>query len=118
MKTSSKTIRPYLTKDGSVVRELMHPEKHGCRNLSFAEAEIEKGRSTVLHRHRGSEEIYHVTAGAGLMTLGSEQFPIYPGDTICILPGVPHWVMNTGKESLRILCCCAPPYAHDDTEIL
>jgi mannose-6-phosphate isomerase-like protein (cupin superfamily) len=40
------------------------------------------------------------------------------GDTVCIPPGTPHCVENTGTEPLRILCACAPPYAHDDTELL
>jgi mannose-6-phosphate isomerase-like protein (cupin superfamily) len=118
MKTSMKNIQPYLTKDGSMIRELMHPDMHGSRNLSFAVAEIEPGRATDLHRHALSEEIYHVTGGEGMMTFGKEYFSIQTGDTICIQPGTPHKVLNTGKEPLRILCCCAPPYSHSDTEIL
>ena len=96
----------------------MHPKKHACRNLSFAEAAIEPGRTTDLHRHEEAEEIYHVVSGEGMMTLGPEQFSIAPGDTICIRPDTPHKVANTGKKSLRILCCCSPPYSHDDTELL
>jgi len=41
-----------------------------------------------------------------------------PGDTICIPPGTPHCIENTGIEALHLLCCCAPAYAHDDTELL
>lgn len=118
MKTSMNNIQPYLTKDGSLIRELMHPDMNGSRNLSFAEAEIEKGKATALHRHLLSEEIYHVTRGEGMMTLGREHFSIHSGDTICIYPGTPHRVVNSGNEPLRILCCCAPPYSHSDTEIL
>lgn len=104
--------------DGSLIRELMHPDTHGNRNQSFAEAVIEEGKSTGLHRHQVSEEIYHVVQGKGLMTLGDDQFPIQAGDTICIHPGVLHRVVNTANESLKFFCCCAPPYSHSDTEIL
>jgi len=108
----------YPTKDGSTIRELMHPAVHGSVNQSLAEATIEPGQGTQLHRHRLSEEIYHVTVGEGLMTLGDEQFPIAVGDTVCIPPGTPHAVVNTGTKPLRILCACSPAYSHDDTEIV
>ena len=108
----------YLTKDGSTIRELMHPSAHGNVNQSLAEATIEPGQATQLHRHCASEEIYHITAGEGRMTLGDKQFAITVGDTICIPPGTPHAVLNTGTEALVILCTCAPAYSHEDTEIL
>ena len=40
------------------------------------------------------------------------------GDTVHIAPGTPHCIEGLGKEPLVILCCCAPPYAHEDTELL
>lgn len=64
---------PFETKDGSEIRELMHPAVHGNRNQSLAEARVAPGQTTALHWHRESEELYHVTAGTGLMTLGVEQ---------------------------------------------
>lgn len=109
---------PYVTKDGSLIRELMHPAHHDSRAQSLAEAVVPVGRETALHRHRTSEELYHVTGGEGLMTLGSETFQLRRGDTICILPGTAHRVRNTGSEPLVILCACAPAYSHEDTEIL
>ena len=118
MKTVYREVRPFVTKDGSEIRELMHPSVHGVRNQSLAEAAVAPGRETRLHRHRCSEEIYHIAAGQGLMTLGDEKFSVAPGDTILIPPGTPHRIHNTGTEPLRILCSCAPPYSHDDTELL
>ncbi len=52
------------------------------------------------------------------MTLGSESFTVKPGDTVCIPPGTPHNIANTGGAELRILCCCAPAYSHNDTDLL
>jgi mannose-6-phosphate isomerase-like protein (cupin superfamily) len=37
------------------------------------------------------------------------------GDAVAILPGQRHKLWNTGSEPLRLLCCCAPAYEHDDT---
>ena len=108
----------YLTKDGSTIRELMHPSLHGNRLQSLAEATIAPGASTRLHRHALTEELYHVTAGSGIMTLGDSCFTVGVGDTVLISPGTPHRIEATGSEPLRILCCCSPPYSHEDTELL
>ena len=110
--------QPYKTKDGSVIRELFHPDLHGNKNQSLAEATVPVGSKTLLHLHKTSEEIYHVTHGSGLMTLGELQFVIEQGDTVCIKPGTTHCVENTGNDELKILCSCSPAYQHDDTEIL
>ncbi|MGB4063105.1 MAG: cupin domain-containing protein [Azonexus sp.] len=118
MKTSRDAISPYITKDGSEIRELLHPAHHGARNQSLAEALVPAGCTTLLHRHEVTEEIYHVTGGTGIMTLGAEKFPIGPGDSVLISPGTPHCVANTGETALVILCCCAPAYSHGDTVLL
>ena len=111
-------VEPYLTKDGSEIRELLHPDRHAVRAQSLAEALVPPGTTTLLHCHERSEEIYHVSQGHGLMTLGDEHFPIAPGDSIAIPPGTPHCVENTGVKALHILCCCAPAYSHADTKLL
>ena len=118
MKSRYPEVQPYTTRDGSAIRELMHPAVHGNRAQSLAEALVRPGQRTLLHRHRESEEIYHVTSGEGLMHLGAEVFAIRAGDTVVILPGIPHRVEATGTVPLRILCCCSPAYGHEDTELL
>ncbi len=118
IKTEYKNIKPYATKDGSLIRELMHPEVHSNRAQSLAEATVLVGSTTLLHKHYKSEEIYHITAGTGLMTVGGEKLEVTVGDTIHIPPGTPHQIQNTGTSSLRLLCCCSPPYAHRDTTVL
>lgn len=118
MKTRYAAVPAFITKDGSEIRELMHPSTHGNHTQSLAEAIVAPAAATRLHRHHQSEELYHITAGRGRMTLGEESFEVEMGDTICIPPGTPHCITNTGTEPLHILCCCAPPYAHDDTELL
>jgi len=118
VKTSLAQVEPYITKDGSEIRELMHPDVHGARHQSLAQATVPAGCATRLHRHRLTEEIYHVTGGAGLMRLGDAEFPVGAGDTVVIRPGVAHAIRNTGATPLTILCACAPAYAHDDTELL
>jgi mannose-6-phosphate isomerase-like protein (cupin superfamily) len=118
MRTRYTDVPAYVTKDGSIIRELMHPAVHGNRLQSLAEATVEGGSRTQLHRHALTEELYHVTAGTGIMTLGDATLQVGAGDTVLIPPGTPHCIEATGTEPLRILCCCSPPYSHEDTELL
>lgn len=118
LKTEYEKIDPYITKDGSIIRELMHPAVHGNSGQSLAEATVPAGGQTMLHKHAVAEEIYHIAEGCGIMTLGGQEFEVRTGDTVCILPGTPHRIMNTGEKELKILCCCAPAYSHDDTELM
>lgn len=118
MRTRHQDCTAYTTKDGSVIRELMHPQVHGNRNQSLAEARVGVGCKTLAHRHDVTEELYHITAGHGRMHLGDEAFTVHPGDTVHIPPGVAHSIENVGQEELVLLCCCAPAYSHDDTALL
>lgn len=116
-KTCLRDIAPYTTRDGSSIREMMHPAVHGNAAQSLAEASVPPGASTYTHRHLRSEEIYCFTAGEGLMTLEGDTFAVAAGDTVCIAPGQWHALRNTGSEPLRLLCCCSPAYSHEDTEL-
>lgn len=86
--------------------------------MSLAEATIDAGAATRLHRHVRSEEIYHVVSGVGVMESGPERFAIEAGDSIRIPAGITHRVVASRSTPLVILCCCTPPYRHDDTEVL
>ncbi len=117
-RTRPGEVPAYRTLDGSLIEELMHPDHHRVRAQSLARATVPAGAATRLHRHRRSEEVYHVLAGTGVMTLGAETFAITPGDTIAIPPGTPHRLQADGNTDLVVLCACAPAYAHEDTELL
>lgn len=108
----------YITQDNSEIRELMHPDTHICKHQSLAEAIVKTGDITLLHRHNKSEELYYITQGNGKMQLDNNLFDVTTGDCICIPPGTPHRIENTGKKDLKILCCCSPAYSHADTELL
>ncbi len=117
MKRSYAESTSYVTKDGSLIRELIHPLQGIPSTMSLAEALIPPGVKTLLHVHQESHEIYYILQGSGGMQLGDEDFGITAGDSILILPRTPHRVSNTGENDLKILCCCTPPYSHEDTEI-
>ncbi|MDH5573159.1 MAG: cupin domain-containing protein [Gammaproteobacteria bacterium] len=113
-----KNINPYITKDGSQIRELIHPDMHNNKAQSLAEAIIQPGQKTIKHQHGKSEELYYILSGQGMMTMNNDIFSVKEKDSIAILPGTPHCIENTGAKPLHILCMCSPAYSHADTELL
>jgi mannose-6-phosphate isomerase-like protein (cupin superfamily) len=106
---------PFVTADGSTIREIAGVPSGNAVNQSLAEATVPPGAETIEHYHRVAEEIYHFTGGSGRMRLGSQEADVSAGDSVVIAPGVAHKLWNTGDEPLVLLCCCAPPYSHEDT---
>jgi mannose-6-phosphate isomerase-like protein (cupin superfamily) len=107
---------PFITADGSEIRELVGLPSGNALNQSLAQATVPAGRDTIEHYHRSSEEIYYFTHGRGRMRLGEEEFEVAPGDCVVIPPGVRHQLW--ASEELVLLCCCAPAYSHEDTVLL
>ncbi len=111
-------VTPYITKDGSEIRELLSHRNSVIRNQSLAEARLAPGGSTTLHHHPRTEEIYFILTGAGRMRVGDDISDIAAGDAIAIPSGAPHQLTNTSDVSMRLLCCCSPAYEHDDTVLM
>lgn len=106
---------PFTTVDGSTIRSLLDRSNAPVELQSLAEATIDVGAATTRHHHRESEEIYYLVEGRGRMELDGETREVAAGDAILIPPGAWHRIENTGAGPLRLLCCCAPPYRHEDT---
>jgi mannose-6-phosphate isomerase-like protein (cupin superfamily) len=111
-------IEPFVTLDGSEIREWVGPVSAPARNQSLAEATIPKGGATTEHLHYTSEELYLVSSGHGRLVIDGEQQNVAPGDCAVISPGTPHKLFNVGEDPLRVICACAPPYSDEDTCLL
>ena len=111
---SRADAEPFTTADGSTIRVLLDAEVGGARNQSLAEAVLAPGQATERHYHAETEELYVILAGAGEMELEGEERAVGPGDAILIAAGSWHQI-RAGADELRFLCCCAPPYRHEDT---
>src|SRR5258708_33760810 len=110
-------VSAFITKDGSEIRELLAHCNSAIRNQSLAEARLPVGASTQEHFHPRAEEIYFITHGTGKIRIENESREVKVGDAIAILPGQKYKLWNTGAETLRLLCSCAPAYEHSDTII-
>src|SRR6476661_1268864 len=109
---------PFITADGSEIRELAGIPSGHAANQSLAEATVPARAATIEHYHRTSEEIYYFTGGSGRMRLGDEEFDVRAGDCVVIAPGVRHKLWSSGDGPLVLLCCCAPAYSHEGTVLL
>ncbi len=109
LRNRERDATPFVTKDGSTIREYHHTALQ-----SLAEATLEPGAATRRHYHRRSEEIYLLVEGAGDLEVDGETRRVEAGDAVVIAPGSWHELTAHG-EGARLLCCCVPPYADDDT---
>jgi mannose-6-phosphate isomerase-like protein (cupin superfamily) len=107
------TQSPFATKDGSTIRSILDRTNAPVQNQSLAEARVPAGGATERHYHKLAEEFYFILKGSGTMEIDGERRAVEPGDCILIPPGA--WHTITADQELRFLCCCAPPYSHEDT---
>ncbi len=105
--------KPFTTKDGSQIRSILDCTNAPVKNQSLAEARLPAGVSTQRHYHKKTEEFYFLLEGEGTMEIEGEERLVEPGDAILIPAGT--WHQITATHALRFLCCCAPPYSHNDT---
>jgi mannose-6-phosphate isomerase-like protein (cupin superfamily) len=107
------TQSPFTTKDGSTIRSILDRTNAPVQNQSLAEARVPAGGATQRHYHKLAEEFYFILKGSGTMEIDGERRSVGPGDCILIPPGA--WHTIEAEDELRFLCCCAPPYSHEDT---
>lgn len=104
---------PFTTKDGSTIRSLLDLTNAPVKEQSLAEATLPEGGATERHYHKMSEELYYLLEGRGVMEIDGKTREVGPGDAILIPAGAWHKIKAT--KAMRFLCCCAPPYEHEDT---
>ena len=106
---------PFTTADGSTIRSLLDRTTAPVRRQSLAEATIAGGTATTRHYHRAAEELYYLIEGRGEMEIDGERARVGPGDAILIPARAWHQLTADAGATIRMLCCCSPPYAHEDT---
>ena len=60
----------------------------------------------------------HIDLAAMPVACQGERREVGPGDGILIPPGARHSIRNIAQDPLVFLCCCSPPYAHEDTVLV
>ena len=106
---------PYITKDGSSIRELLHPAFTPELGVSLAEAVVEASCETTGHRHSGFDEIYYCLEGEGTLYINDVPHPFSP-HRFYLLPKTAVHRLRADTR-LRLLCVCCPAYTHEGTEL-
>jgi mannose-6-phosphate isomerase-like protein (cupin superfamily) len=113
-----KDCREFVAGDGSILRELLHPEKADLQiRCSLAYAKIATSQATVPHKLK-SAEVYYITAGQGLMHIDDESLEVGPDCAVYIPPGARQYIENTGNSDLKFLCIVDPAWREEDEEVL
>ncbi len=104
--------------DGSLLRELLHPDKTPVRiRYSLAHATVPPAQATIPHRLT-TAEVYYVLEGFGEMSIDGERESVESGSTVYIPPGAVQSIENTGDQELAFLCIVDPAWRTQGEEIL
>jgi mannose-6-phosphate isomerase-like protein (cupin superfamily) len=112
-----KKCEEFIAGDGSILRELLHPDKAELTfRYSLAHAVVRPGQTTRSHRLRTSE-VYYIMEGTGVMHINEESKAVGPGQTIYIPPDARQFIRNTGASDLVFLCIVDPAWRKEDEEV-
>ena len=100
--------------DRAQARQIVAPNNSRCTTHSLAQIRVPAGVAVRPHRHRRSEEVYHVVAGRGRMLLDGEEALLSPGDTVVIHVGQRHGITALNDADLEMLVTCVPAWEEDD----
>lgn len=113
-----KDCRQFIAGDGSLLCELLHPEKADLQiRYSLARAKVPPGQTTRPHRLKACE-VYYIIAGHGLMHIDKESLQVGPDCAVYIPPRSTQYIENTGNSDLNFLCIVEPAWRKEDEQIL
>lgn len=111
-------LAPFVTKEGSTIRELLSHRNSAIRRQSLAEARVLPGIRTQPHRHPLNEEISCILAGEARIFLEDELSAVGLGDAFAIPSGHVHSIEKIGSAELIFPGCCVPASEHEDPILL
>ncbi|HUS73944.1 MAG TPA: cupin domain-containing protein [Sedimentisphaerales bacterium] len=115
--TRLKDCKELVAGDGSILRELLHPEKADLQiRYSLAHAKVTAGQATKPHRLKASE-VYYIMAGHGLMHIDKESFEVNSDCAVYIPPNSTQYIENTSGSDLKFLCIVDPAWRKEDEEV-
>ncbi|HKZ81935.1 MAG TPA: cupin domain-containing protein [Pyrinomonadaceae bacterium] len=69
---------------------------------------LEPTQVQAVHAHAGADKFYFVLEGEGRFTIATEEREAKAGMVVVAPAGIPHGVINTGRERLSLLVAIAP----------
>lgn len=115
MKIQRQNSQEVWIDEGLFVTEILNTPQ--SQALSVARCRLPGGLTTRSHR-LSVDEWYIIEAGQGLMQIGSESFPVGPGDSIMIARGRAQHITNSLDTDLVFQVICTPRFTPDCYEAL
>ncbi|MFB8787300.1 MAG: cupin domain-containing protein [Potamolinea sp.] len=107
----------FIAGDGTVLRELLHPDKQPIElRYSLAHAIVPVGQTSTPHSLTTSE-VYYILSGAGEMHIDGETQTVEPGDAVYIPPNAKQFIRNSGTEQLIFICLVDPAWRKEDETV-
>jgi mannose-6-phosphate isomerase-like protein (cupin superfamily) len=107
----------FVAGDGTLLRELLHPDKQPLQlRYSLAHAIVPVGQTSTPHALRTSE-VYYILTGQGEMHINDEVQTVQPGDAIYIPPDARQFIHNSGSEPLVFICIVDPAWRKEDETV-
>jgi quercetin dioxygenase-like cupin family protein len=67
---------------------------------NFSQARFAPGQTASAHAHQDMCEVFFVQAGAGIIRIDGQEYPLLPGNCVAIEPGEVHEVINNSTDEL------------------
>jgi len=109
----ANSLKEVLTSERCLIYETLGTST-GDKKVSIARARVEPGVVTKTHHLDDVQEIYLITKGTGLVTVGNlEPTEVDEGDTVFIPAGTSQRITNSGKTDLIFYCICTPSFTEN-----
>lgn len=104
----NKHLEEYYFKEGCFIEEWSNDEQHP--DCSIAQARVEAGVTTNLHKLKNTTERYIVLQGSGRVTVGEKQWHVTAKDVVVIPADTPQSIQNLEQNDLVFLAVCHPRF--------
>jgi mannose-6-phosphate isomerase-like protein (cupin superfamily) len=112
-----KDCQEFTAGDGSILRELLHPEKADLKiSYSLAYAKLPAGQTAKPHRLQASE-VYYIMEGQGVMHIDKESLAVNSDCAVYIPPNSTQYIENTGNSDLKFLCIVDPAWRKENEQV-
>jgi len=97
-----------MLREGSSIVKIKIAKSHGYKSMSFLASSLPPGDIIPVHKHLNEDEIIFIHKGSGLLTVGTNDYPISE-DLVAIVPkGVWHGIRNTGRHHIQMRFAYSP----------
>jgi len=82
-------------------------------HLSVIQEKMPPGTAEIFHYHERSEQLFYILQGQATFLLDEKTVVLNPQESIHILPGIPHRILNNSTHDLHFLVI-SHPKSHGD----